>query len=63
MSVLFLTIDFEHAAINFPDKSKRLVVNSCHLDIQFMFTSEEYNRLCDCLNQAIALLEVKEILS
>ncbi|MEM6526090.1 MAG: DUF6686 family protein [Bacteroidota bacterium] len=61
--VSFTKIDFACKAIMFPSGEKHLVVNSAHRDIQFNFKKAEFESMCQHLNQALTLLNAKEILS
>ena len=55
-------VTFDKSAVDFPDGQKHLVMNTCHKDIQFTFTREEFEEFQDLLQQAVLLLETKVIL-
>ncbi|MEM7106709.1 MAG: DUF6686 family protein [Bacteroidota bacterium] len=59
----FTDIDFDRKAVLFPGGEKQLIVNSAHHDIQFNFRKEEFETICEHANQALTLLNAKEILS
>ncbi|MDN5212899.1 hypothetical protein QQ020_12610 [Fulvivirgaceae bacterium BMA12] len=61
-SRLFNQIDFEMAAIRFPDGHDHIVVNTCHPDIQFSFTKAEFEEFREMLQHASLILKANRIL-
>ena len=58
----FCRIDFAASSVRFPSGKEHIVVNTCHRDIQFNFTREEFEELKDILQQAMVLLEARQVL-
>ena len=59
----FSLIEFEKCCVMFPGGERQLIINSMHRDIQFNFKQSEFKKIANHLNQALALLSAKEILS
>lgn len=55
-------INFNASAVMFPDGFKRIVIDTCHHDIQFNFTGEEFEEFKDMLQQAIIMVEAHQII-
>ena len=58
----FCKIDFTSSSVKFPNGQEHIVISTCHRDIQFNFTREEFEELKDILQQAAVILEAHRIL-
>lgn len=54
-------VNFKQSAMCFPDGELRVVLNTCHQDIQFNFKEEEFDRLVEGVQQALLVLEAIEL--
>lgn len=58
-----INISFQKYAVPFPPQGDlRIVLKTCHEDIQFSFNSEEYIELKNSLQEAQLLIEVEKVL-
>lgn len=57
-----LQVDFAQSASLFPDGETRLILMTCHKDIQFTFTEKEFEEIRGALSQSLLLLELHELL-
>jgi len=58
----FCAIDFDKTATLFPDGEPHIVIDTCHLDIQFTFTKNEFYELKNMFREASILLEARNII-
>lgn len=55
--------DFTRFAVPFPPHGeKRIVIKTCHADIQFSFDPEEFSEFRNGLQEALLLIEVENVL-
>lgn len=59
----FQKVTFERRAITFPDRRKRMVINTCRQEIQLCFEYTEFKTVKNGLQEAALMLEVNQILS
>jgi len=52
---------FEEVAICYPDHVYRIILNTCHRDIQFTFTEKEFEQLVEGTQQAWLVLEAVKL--
>ena len=57
----FAKIDFKSSAVKFPNGLAHIIVNTCHQDIQFCFTKEEFEEFRNLLQQALIILDARQI--
>ena len=57
----FAKIDFKASAVKFPNGLERIIVNTCHQDIQFCFSETEFEEFRDLLQQALIILDARQI--
>ncbi|GAB5523776.1 MAG: hypothetical protein Roseis2KO_16480 [Roseivirga sp.] len=54
---------FEKFAVPFPPHGEeRIVIKTCHKDIQFCFCPTEFSELKDLLQEALLLIEIESVL-
>ncbi|MDN5217301.1 hypothetical protein QQ020_34830 [Fulvivirgaceae bacterium BMA12] len=58
----FSEINFEKAAVRFPDDLEHIVVNTCHRDIQFTFTKAEFEEFRETCQKALIIVKANQIL-
>lgn len=56
-----LRIDFEKNAHVFPSGKSHIIINTCHQDIQFIFTEKEFQRIRGGITQALLLLQAQAL--
>lgn len=56
-------LEFQKHCIPFPDGNNQIIIHTCHQNIQFSFTKEEFTELVIGLIEAKMLLEAQKILS
>ncbi|KYG75196.1 hypothetical protein AWW68_10335 [Roseivirga spongicola] len=50
--------NFNYNAVYFPDQTNRIIISTCHQDIQFCFTEPEFYDFQHAMNEALLMLEV-----
>ena len=60
-STSICNIDFKSSAVKFPNGLEHIIVNTCHQDIQFCFTQEEFEEFQEVLQQALIILDARQI--
>lgn len=55
-----LKTNFINHAAYFPDHTNRIIIGTCHKDIQFCFTESEFFDFQQAMNEALLMLEVHQ---
>ena len=58
----FESIEFDRDSTQFPDGQRKIVVLSCHADIQFCFDRYEYEEMKNMLAQSRLLIGAKGLI-
>jgi len=56
-------VDFFQDSVVFPDRTAKVILKTCHKNIQFCLEEEEFNRLKNMLNQVGLLLEANKLIN